>query len=445
MKLSLVGLGKLGLPLAACYAEAGFEVLGVDAVPAVVDAVNGGRSPLVEPQMEELMRTHGGKTLVATLEHARAIAETDITIILVATPSNHDGSFSNRCVEQALASLGEALRGSAKPYHLFVISSTVVPGSTTGSFIPLLEQKSGRKLGEGFGVCFDPDFVALGNVVKDFQNPDMVIIGQSDDRAGTQWEAIHRKMCRNQPPVARMTLINAEIAKVCLNVYVTVKISFANMVANLCERIPGADVDAITGAIGQDKRISPYYLSGGLSFGGPCFPRDTVAFKTIAQRYEADALLVEAVDELNRRQDIHLLDTVAALARQEPGRPVGILGLAFKADTPVITASSGMALACNLAEKGVPVVVFDPWAMEPARGVLGNSVSYAASAAEVLERCPLTVLTYRAKVFRQAVAAHAPASPCRVLDCWRQLKDTQVHARVQVIGMGRYLELPAHA
>ena len=155
-------------------------------------------------------------------------------------------------------------------------------------------------------MCYDPDFVALGNVIKGFLRPDLVIIGESMPEAGERMEAIHRKLCENKPSISRMSLISAEVAKVCLNVYITFKISIANSIANLCEAIPGADVDAITSAIGADRRISPHYFRGGLSFGGTCFPRDTHAYKAIAAKHNVQADMILAATRVNEYQDRHL-------------------------------------------------------------------------------------------------------------------------------------------
>jgi len=198
-KVSVVGLGKLGLPLAACFAERGFETIGVDIDRTVVDSVNDGVASIVEPRLQDMISRLGGESLKATHSHAEAIEKTDITFVLVATPSNSDGSFSNRYVESALRSLATAFGTSQKKYHLFVISSTVFPGSTEGTLIPLIEQSSGKKLNVDFGVCYDPEFVALGNVVKGFLTPDLVVIGESDECAGDQVTAVHRKMCENEP------------------------------------------------------------------------------------------------------------------------------------------------------------------------------------------------------------------------------------------------------
>jgi len=284
--------------LARWLAESGIETRGVEVDEQVVDSINDLRTPIIEPQYQELITGLGGR-FRASRSHAEAIEKTDTTFILVATPSVGDGRFSNRNVTSALKSLAEAFGKSKKTYHLFVISSTVVPGSTEQTFIPVIEEYSGRAFRKDFDVCFDPDFVALGTVVRDFQNPDLVIIGESSPAAGEKIEAIHRRMCRNQPAIHRMSLISAEVAKVSLNAYITMKISFANTVANLCEKIPGADVDAITNAIGEDRRISPHYLRGGLAFGGTGFPEITKLFMTILPDLGIDPVLISAVDDVN--------------------------------------------------------------------------------------------------------------------------------------------------
>ena len=419
--ISLIGLGKLGLPLAACLAQSGYRVLGIDLMEHVIDAINAGKSPISEPGLPKLLEDFGGKTLIATQDHKRAIEESDITIILTATPSNPDGSFSNRHVEAAILTLAEAYRDSEKPYHLFIISSTVVPGSTESSFIPIIENISGKKLNRDFGVAFDPDFVALGSVVKNFLNPDLVIIGESDKKAGDFVQNIHQKMCQNHPQISRMSIINAELAKVCLNAYITMKITFANTISNLCERIPGTDCDAITKGIGADKRISPYYFSGGLAFGGTCFPRDTKAFRQIAEKFGLTATLLEAVDDVNAFQHQNLLNIVLEELETDKKMTVGIMGLAFKESTPVITESPGIKLIEGLLACSVNIVAYDPLAIEAAQILFNGQIQFVDSATKLLSMSDLAVMTYRSKDFHNAVMQFQPVKPLKIIDCWRQL------------------------
>lgn len=435
-RLSVVGLGKLGLCLATCLAEKGFEILGVDIEERVVEKVNRGEAPWFEPGLDELLVKHGGRGLQATVYHREAIERTDITFVLVPTPSNPDGSFSNRFVEAALRSLGDALRDSGKEHHLFVISSTVMPGSTEGSFIPLLEKHSGRKLNDGFSVCYDPDFVALGNVIKGFLRPDLVVIGESSPEAGERMEAIHRQMCENEPVISRMSIINAELAKVCLNVYITLKISFANSVANLCERIPGADVDAITRAIGVDKRISPYYFQGGLAFGGTCFPRDVKAYMMLAEKFGVQADLVHAVDRVNRYQNEHLVEVILGELEKLENKTVGVLGLAFTLNTPVVTESPAMKLIGKLLKHGIRVVAYDHLAIDNARTVFGSAVEYVHSVESCLAQASLAVVTLRSPELKQAIEKHMPNRPIVLVDCWRIVDPDKLGSHVRYIAVG---------
>ena len=437
-RISVVGLGKLGLCLAACFAERGFQTLGVDIEKKVVDAVNEGRAPWFEPGLGEMLSSHGGKRLRATTNHVEAIDETDITIVLVATPSNPDGSFSNRFVESALRSLAEAFGRSAKKHHLFVISSTVMPGSVDASFIPILEKHSGRKIGVDFDVCYDPDFVALGNVVKGFLKPDLVVIGESSPGVGARIEAVHHQLCENQPAVTRMSIISAEIAKVSLNAYITVKISFANSVANLCEQIPGADVDAITKAIGADKRISPYYFQGGMSFGGTCFPRDTRAYISLAERVGMQADVVRAANDVNVFQDDHLAEVVLREVDAMGAKTVGLVGLAFTGNTPVATESPAVKLIPKLLARDLRVVCYDRLATDNLRAMFGSALEYVDSVEECLRESDVAVFTLRDGALKSAAEAFAPTKPLCVVDGWRFIDPRQMNGPVRYVPIGRH-------
>jgi UDPglucose 6-dehydrogenase len=435
-RLSVVGLGKLGLCLAAIFAEKGFETIGVDIEEKIVQMVNQGKAPWFEPGLEELLIKHGGKRLRATLYHKEAIEQTDITFVLVATPSNPDGTFSNRFVESALRTLGDALRESRKKHHLFVISSTVMPGSTEGDFIPLLEKHSGRKLNDGFSICYDPDFVALGNVIKGFLRPDLVIIGESSPEAGARVEAIHRQICENNPAISRMSIINAELAKVCLNVYITLKISFANSISNLCEQIPGANVDIITRAIGADHRISPYYFQGGLAFGGTCFPRDIKAYLSLAEKYGVQAELVHAVERVNQYQNQHLINIVLREVEQLNNKTVGILGLAFTTNTPVITESPAIKLINELIKHDIRVVAYDPLAIDNVRAIFGSAVEYVHSVDSCLSKADIVVVTLRNPEFKLAIENYNPNHKLTIVDCWRLIQPEKLNSQVKYIALG---------
>ncbi len=434
--ISVVGLGELGLCLAACFAREGLETVGVDVNGEVVEAVNDGISPIVEPGLAELVAAFGGTRLRATLSHAEAIDRTDVTFILVSTPSEPDGGFSNRYVTSALASLAEALAVSDKPNHVFVVSSTVIPGSTCGSLTPLIEKHSGRRLNSGFEVCYNPDFVALGRVIRDFSNPDFVLIGESRSSAGDWVESAYHRMCENEPKIVRTSIINAEIIKVSLKAYMTMKIGFANTVCEMCERMPGADVDVVTAALGLDKRISPLYLQGGLSYGGTCFPRDTSAFVRFASGCGCRAELVEAAHRVNERHKHRLSQFVLEHLGSKGRRSCSILGLAFKPDTPVITESPAISLLDDLLAEHVEVTVYDRLAMENTKKLFGDRIRYANSLEECLCRSPVCVITTPAPEFRE-IDERIIGRRVKIIDCWRILDESRLGPDAEYVPMGR--------
>lgn len=422
-RVSVVGLGKLGFGLALSFAGRGFNVIGVDTNKKVIDTIKRGRSHIVEPNVEDVLRKVKNRFHV-TADHREAIKESDATFILVATPSDSNGNFSNSYVEDALKSLAQSFGESKKKYHLFIVSSTVMPGSIHERLIPIIERYSGRKLNEDFGVCHVPDFVALGSVIDDFQNPDFVLIGESDSRAGQYAEALYRRMVRNDPPFHRLSIVNAEIAKVALNTYITMKISFANLLGHVCENVPGGDADYVTRAIGSDRRIGHHYFKTGLSFGGTCFPRDTKAFISFAKKVGADPRVIHAVHTNNDVHHDRLLKLVEEHLKKDKSKKVTILGLAFKPNTAVVEASPAIELIERLLlrQKDALITVYDPLANSEARRVFGSRIRYASTLGRALRASPLWVVMTPDKMFKE-MSPSVILRPTTIIDCWRILRD----------------------
>lgn len=434
MQITVVGLGKLGSVLAAVLADKGNTVIGVDLDPEFVKAINDGRAPVEETGLDELIRKNSQR-LSATQDCGAAVAGSAITFIVVPTPSEPDGTFSLRYVLHAAQSVAMALR-DRKEFHLIVLSSTVIPGSTGGSVLPLLERVSGKKCGRDFGLCYNPEFIALGSVIRDMLNPDMILIGESDARSGQMLEQLYQGVCESKPAVARMNFVNAELTKLSVNTFVTTKISYANMLAQVCERLPGADVDVVTAALGLDTRIGRKYLKGALGYGGPCFPRDNIAFASLARRLGVEATLAEATDQVNRRQVRRLGDLILALLPENG--TAGILGLSYKPSTNVVEESQGLLLAQYLFERNVPVVVYDPAAMENARGVLKRKVKFALSLRECASEAHVLALTTPWEEFTKLKPEHLNNSLGRpvVIDCWRLLPRDRFEEMADYITLG---------
>src|SRR6266478_4345858 len=378
--VSVIGLGKLGTPMAVCFAARGFTVHAVDLNPQKVDAISRGVPPVHEPGLGELL-AECRERITATKDIESAVIAADVTFVVVATPSEADGGFSLRYAVPSCESIGRALR-TKSAYHLVVVTSTVMPGSMGGPIKSALERASGKRCGVDFGLCYNPEFIALGTVIRDFYYPDFLLIGESDPRAGDLLSDVYARTCKNSPTTARMNFINAEITKLAVNTYITTKISYANMLARLCEKLPEADVSVVTYALGLDSRIGSKYLKGAVSYGGPCFPRDNRAFAALAARSGAFSDLADATDRFNRAQVTALAGLVKSY--QSSGDPIGILGLTYKPDTDVFEESFGLLLAQELASANLPVIVFDPSADLPRAFAAHKSVRIAASAEDCI-------------------------------------------------------------
>jgi UDPglucose 6-dehydrogenase len=433
VKICVVGLGKLGAPLAAVLAAAGHDVVGIDVNPAMVAAIREGRAPVAEPGLQERIDA-GRARLTATQSWDEAVAGADASFIIVPTPSQPDGGFTNDYVLDAVRNIGAVLRRT-RHYHVVNITSTVMPGATDGVIRAALEDASGLSVPGTVGLCYNPEFIALGSVINDMLRPDMILLGESDARAGDVIAAVYRAVTENAPPVQRMALVNAETAKLALNAYVTMKISFGNFIAELCEKMPGGDADAVLAALGKDSRIGGKYLKGALGYGGPCFPRDNAAISHLARQLDAQPDLALATEAVNRRQASRL---AALVRRQLPrGGAVAILGMAYKPGTPVMEESQGVMLAADLADSGVTVTVHDPLALENARAVLGERVRYAADLGEAVSGAAVIVIATPTPSFRALSAIIGQRNDAVIIvDCWRLLTDTPSHARV--IGVGRH-------
>lgn len=430
MKLAVIGLGKLGSPLAAVLASRGHHVVGVDVNPAFVEALNAGRAPVVEPGLPERLAATEGR-LRATTDFKEAVLASELSFVIVPTPSGPDGAFSNRFVIDAVRHIGAALRGNDH-YHVVNITSTVMPGSTGGEIRAALEAASERKVGVDIGLTYNPEFIALGSVVRDLLHPDMVLIGESDSRAGDVLEGAYKLTVPEGTPVQRMNWVSAELTKIAVNTFVTTKISYANMIAELCERLPGADVDVVTKALGRDTRIGAKYLKGALGYGGPCFPRDNVALATLARSLGLRADVAEATDTINRRQ----VDRIVGLVQRLAGAAtdVAVLGLSYKPDTPVVEESQGVMIARALAQAGHAVFIADPVALDSAASVLGESVTTIGTAAAAVAQASIVVVTTPDKAFAALPAAAFAGKT--VIDCWRILPEA-VAGIADVVHIGR--------
>ncbi|CAF3301351.1 unnamed protein product [Rotaria sp. Silwood2] len=451
LRISVIGLGKLGSPMTAVFASKGYHVIGLDVNKQFVDALQRGEAPVSEPQLQELINKY--KTNIeVTMDYYKAISETDMTMIIVPTPSNPEtGFFSNDYVLSAIKAIGKVIKSCDK-YHQVVVTSTVMPGSMDGVIRDTLELSSGRKVGcrdNEIGLAYNPEFIALGQVIRDMLNPDFILIGESDKRIGDALEALYLKTIVKRPlPFRRMNFINAEITKISINTYVTTKITYANMLSELCENLSGADADIVSAAVGCDSRIGHKYLKGALAYGGPCFPRDNRAFAALAKSVFANALLAEATDQLNSYQTERLLRICEQIAKirfcDAPfiRTKVGILGLSYKPDTPVVECSAACAIANKLIDN-FDVVAYDPLAMPLASEICDRRVQFVSSVDNLLyeQNIDILLITTASNSWKNIKFNRTRKKTLYVVDCWRLLNKEEIEknnesTRIILLGNG---------
>ncbi|MFN7182085.1 MAG: nucleotide sugar dehydrogenase [Planctomycetota bacterium] len=430
--ITVIGLGKLGLPTALSFAKAGFKVWGVEIDKTRLTKLKEGISPIYEPGVQEYLNKYGS-TLTLTDKIQEAIMNSDVAFVIVPTPSEEDGTFSLKFVIPVIEKIGEALREKSE-FFVVTIVSTITPLSIDKKIKPLLEKVSGKKCGFDFGLCYNPEFVALGSVLANFENPDFVLIGESDKKSGDRVEFIHKQVCKNSPKVMRMNFVNAEITKLALNTYVTTKISYANMLARICEKIEGADVDVVTEALGLDKRIGGRYLKGGLGYGGPCFPRDNRALSSFAKKINLDIVLPDIIDIFNKNQPHYIVSIIERYLTNRNDL-VGIIGITYKSNTDVTEESQGLKIMDVLKSVGIGVVVFDTIPKQNLRA----DIKFIDDFQEFVKQCKILILTVASDEFKKLIVENMDILRTQekiIIDCWRFLKNVEFPANVKYIKLG---------
>jgi UDPglucose 6-dehydrogenase len=342
------------------------------------------------------------------------VRDSTLSFVIVPTPSNTLGGFSLRYVLKACDQIGAAVRQKRGP-HTVAVVSTVLPGSSDQKIVPALQAAAGRKIGEGLGYCYNPVFIALGDIVAGFEKPDYLLIGEADRSSGDAVLAAHQTMARSQTPIARMRPVEAEITKIASNTHETMRVAFANMLFCACTEVPGADVDRITEALSH--RMGKRFFKGAVPYGGPCWPRDNRALSAFLEVIGTPPTMPRAVDTFNAEHGLYVLRKVLEVTA--PGDAVGVLGLSYKTGTPCIDRSFGVDLAGWLAQEGRRVRAWDPLATDLARQALGDRVAFAVTAEQCLRESRLAVLVNPLKEMH--TIDWSAAGRTTVLDCWRCL------------------------
>jgi UDPglucose 6-dehydrogenase len=369
MQIAVIGTGYVGLVTGACFAEFGVDVTCVDVDAEKIDRLGAGVMPIYEPGLEQLVakNTSAGR-LRFTTDAKQAIEQSLVIFLAVGTPPRDDGSPDLSFVESAARTIGQYMNG----YKVIVTKSTV-PIGTGERLRELIRENQNARV--NFGIVSNPEFLREGAAINDFMRPDRVVIGSRDEEAIAIMRDLYRPLYLIEAPFVITSLEAAELAKYAANAFLATKISFINEVANLCEKI-GCDVHDVARAMGMDRRIGGKFLHPGPGFGGSCFPKDTRALASVARQFGSDCLIVDAVIEVNQRQQQSMLPKIRKLVGDLNEKKIAVLGLAFKPETDDMREAPAVEIIRGLTEQGARVYAYDPVAMSEAQKILPG-IEYA--------------------------------------------------------------------
>jgi UDPglucose 6-dehydrogenase len=390
--VSIVGMGYVGLCTAATFASRGIRTVGIDIDQARVDQIRRGKAPLHEPQLDSLLKVAVKKKLLDAASEISVAMDTDATFLTVGTPSQQDGSIDLSYIKNATEDLGNALR-EKRGYHLVVVKSTVVPGTTNGTVRRFLEQSSRKKVGSEIGLCANPEFLKEGTAINDALHPDKIVIGSNDKKSSDELTRLYKRFYGSKmPPVIMTSPEAAELVKYASNAFLATKVSFINTIANIAEQIPGVDVGTIAEAIGLDPRIGGLFLKAGPGYGGSCFHKDLQALINYSQNKNYDPTLFRATEEINEQQANRVIGIAEKLLGSLSSKRVAVLGLAFKKDTDDIREAASIRVINQLKKKGAQVIAYDPMAIPNTKKQLSDQIDYAENAHSALKGADCAII-----------------------------------------------------
>jgi len=430
-------MGYVGLCTASTFASRGIRTIGIDIDEARVDQIRKGKAPLHEPQLDAMLKKAIRSRLLAASSDISSAADTGTTFLTVGTPSQQDGSIDLSYVKNVTEDLGSVLR-EKRGYHLVVVKSTVVPGTTNGTVRRFLEQSSGKKVGSEVGLCANPEFLKEGNAINDALHPDRIVIGSNDKKSANQLTRLYRKFYGSQlPPVILTNPESAELVKYASNAFLATKISFINTVASIAQQIPGVDVGTIAEAIGLDPRIGGLFLKAGPGYGGSCFHKDLQALINYSQNNGYDPILFRATEETNEQQANKVVDMAETLLGSLSNKKVVVLGLAFKKDTDDIREASSLRVINQLKTKGAHVIAYDPMAIPNAKKQLADQISYADNSHSALKGAACAIIMTEWDEFRKLKPKDFQAymKTPNIVDA-RRIYDPREFSRLNYVAIG---------
>ncbi|MFA5771225.1 MAG: UDP-glucose/GDP-mannose dehydrogenase family protein [Thermoplasmata archaeon] len=393
--ISIVGAGYVGLVTAITFTKHKHTVTCIDISKEKVVSINSKKPPFYEENLEKaLVAAIESKRLTATTSFD-AIRKTDLTFICVETPSLKDGGQNLSIIGKATSDVGKSLR-EKKGYHLVVVKSSVTPTTTKEHLIPILERSSGKTVGKDVGICVNPEFLREGSALQDSFNPDRIVIGGFDKKSGNLLKNLYKKF---SCPKIVVDLATAEMIKYASNSFLALKITYANEIANMCEKF-GIDAEKVLDAVALDSRINPHFLKFGCGFGGSCFPKDLKALIHASEKYGCKSDIFRSVLKLNERQPLRLVEMLKNEIPNLKNSKVAVLGLSFKGNTNDVRESRAIPIISALIKEGAHVIAYDPVAMPNMKKIF-KEIKYVDSIDDALDGADACIVQNDWEIFEE--------------------------------------------
>ena len=435
MKIAIIGLGFVGLSLTSVLASKGFNIVGIDIDKEKCKKISNVISPFYEPDLEKTLKK-GLKNGLKISDDISLIKNCDLLFVTVGTPQDTNGAIDLSIIKKAASTIGKNLKENKKQPIIF-IKSTVIPGTMKNDILPILENNSKKKAGKDFGLISNPEFLQESNAINDTKFPHAIVLGGYQTRFMKKAKKFFVKLHPNTPIIITNHQ-TAEMIKYANNSFLATKISFINQLSNICQKIPGANVDDIAKTMGLDPRIGGLFLNAGPGYGGSCLPKDMKALINFAKITGIKPVLLNAVEEVNIKQ----LDQIISITKQRfgelSGKRITILGTAFKPNTDDIRDSIAIELIKKFLNRKVKITIHDPQAIKNTRNIFGDKIRYAKSIRDALSKSQCVVIMTQWKQYEKLNNNEFKNMTKKiVIDCRRMLVEKQLDVDYYAIGLGR--------
>jgi len=435
MKVGIIGLGFVGLSLASVLGSKNYSTLGFDSDKKKLFNIKNGKPPFYEPQLEETLNLALKKGLEITDSVLAIVENCQIIFVTVGTPQSDDGSINLSMIKSVVGEIGKYLRNT-KNKPIIVIKSTVVPGTALDVLLPILIRKSRKKIGKNFGLITNPEFLRESVAINDTINPHTIVLGGAKDRFMSTLRGFYKNLHKNIPIIITNNQ-TAEMIKYTNNSFLATKISFINQISNICQLIPGANVEEVAKTIGLDPRIGHLFLNAGPGYGGSCLPKDIAAMINFSKRLGMVPILLDAVKEVNDYQLKHVILTIKKAIGNLKNKKITVLGLAFKPDTDDIRDSISIKLIHSLLKQGAVITVHDPKAIENTKIIFKEKISYTRSLDDALRKGQCCVIMTPWKEYYKINETHLQLMEKRIIvDTRRILNESKLKMKYYPIGIG---------